>query len=184
MKGLIRQVSGVGIASSLDVCSQLSLKVCCQFLYLEIGKNVIVFIRIFRNLIDYWSIKDRDSEVWGKMKSDTANQSSAKTDEIKMKSWLIGKDSDAGKDWGQEEKGVTEDEMVGWHHWLHGREFQQTPGDREGQGSLVCCSPWESQRVGHDLETEWQQWGWGKHWNSIVVLLSPEKPVCWSKCNS
>ena len=51
------------------------------------------------------------------------------------KSWLIGKDSDAGKHWGKEEKGTTEDEMVGWHHWLHGYQFEQTPGDSEGQGS-------------------------------------------------
>ena len=57
-------------------------------------------------------------------------------------SWLIGKDSDAGKDCRQEEKGMTEDEMVGWHHWLNGHEFEQTPGDGEGQGSLACCSPW------------------------------------------
>ena len=58
------------------------------------------------------------------------------------KSWLIGKDPDVGKDWGQEEKGVTEDEMVGWHHLLNGHEFEQIPGDSEGQGSLACCSPW------------------------------------------
>ena len=58
------------------------------------------------------------------------------------KSWLILKDPDVEKDWGQEEKGVTEDDIVGWHHWLHGHEFEQTLGDGEGQGSLVCCSPW------------------------------------------
>ena len=58
------------------------------------------------------------------------------------KSWLIGKDPDAGKDWRQEEKGMTEDEMVGWHHWLNGREFEQAPGVGDGQRSLVCCSPW------------------------------------------
>ena len=52
--------------------------------------------------------------------------------------WLIGKDPDAGKDWGQEEKEVTEDEMVGWHHWLNGHEFEQTPGDSEGQKSLAA----------------------------------------------
>ena len=49
---------------------------------------------------------------------------------------------DAGKDWGQEEKGMTEDEMVGWHHWLNGHQFEQAVGDGEGQGSLACCSPW------------------------------------------
>ena len=58
------------------------------------------------------------------------------------KSWLPRKDPDAGKDWGQEEKGVTEDETVGWHHWLHGHEFEQILGESKGQGSLVCCSPW------------------------------------------
>ena len=68
------------------------------------------------------------------------------------KSQLVGKDPDAGKDWG-EEKGVTEDEMVGWHHWLNRREFEQTPGDGEGQGSLVCFSPWDH-RVGLDWATE------------------------------
>ena len=58
------------------------------------------------------------------------------------KSWLIGKDPDAGKDWRQKEKGMTEDEMVGWHHWLNGYEFEQAPGIDGGQGGLVCCSPW------------------------------------------
>ena len=55
-----------------------------------------------------------------------------------MKNQLIGKDPDAGKDWGQEEKGMTEGEMVGWHHGLNGPEFEQTLGDSEGQGSLAC----------------------------------------------
>ena len=58
-----------------------------------------------------------------------------------VKSWLIGKDPDAGKDWGQKGKGVAEDEMVGWHHWLNRHEFEQTPGDSEGQEILVCYSP-------------------------------------------
>ena len=55
-----------------------------------------------------------------------------------VKNWLIGKDSDAGKDWGQEEKQMTENEMVGWHHRLDGHKFEQVPGDDEGQRSLVC----------------------------------------------
>ena len=59
-----------------------------------------------------------------------------------MKNWLIGKDPDAGKDWRQKEKGMTEDEMVGWHHWLKRHEFEWAPGVGEGQGRLVCCSPW------------------------------------------
>ena len=59
-----------------------------------------------------------------------------------VKSWPIGKHPDSGKAWGQEEKGVTEDEMVGWHHWVDGHEFEQTLGVNEGQGSLACCSSW------------------------------------------
>ena len=58
------------------------------------------------------------------------------------KSWLIWKDPDAGKDGRQEEKGMTEDEIVGWHHQLNGHEFEQIMGDGKGQGSLACCSPW------------------------------------------
>ena len=71
------------------------------------------------------------------------------------KSWLIRKDPDAGKDWGQEEKGMTEDEMVGWHHRLSGHEFEQALGVGEGQGNLACCSPWG--RRESDM-TEWQNW--------------------------
>ena len=69
-----------------------------------------------------------------------------------MKTWFIGKDPDAGKDWRQEEKGTTDDEMVGWHHWLNGHEFEQTLQDSEGQGSLTCYSP-----QGHkESDTTWQ----------------------------
>ena len=69
-----------------------------------------------------------------------------------VKSWLIWKDPDAGKDWRQEEKGTTEDEMVEWHHRLKGHEFEQAPGVGDGQGSLVYCSPWG----GRELDTtEW-----------------------------
>ena len=59
-----------------------------------------------------------------------------------VKSWLTGKDPDAWKDWGQEEKGMTEDEMVGWHHQLNGHDFEQTLGDGKGKEILACCSPW------------------------------------------
>ena len=59
-----------------------------------------------------------------------------------VKNWLTGKDPDARKDWRQEEKGMTENEMLEWHHRLHGHEFEQAPGVGDGQGSLVCYSPW------------------------------------------
>ena len=67
-------------------------------------------------------------------------------------SWLIAKDPNAGKDWGQEEKGAVEDEMVGAHHWLNGHEFEQTPGDSKGQGNVVYCSPWDHKALDR---TEW-----------------------------
>ena len=59
-----------------------------------------------------------------------------------VKNWLIGRDSDAGRDWGQEEKGTTEDEMAGWNHRLDGREFEWTPGAGDGWGGLACCNSW------------------------------------------
>ena len=71
------------------------------------------------------------------------------------KSWLIGKDSDAGRDWGQEEKGTTEDEMAGWHYRLDAHEFEWTPGVGDIQGDLVCCDSWG--RKESDT-TEWLNW--------------------------
>ena len=71
------------------------------------------------------------------------------------KSWLIGKDPDAGKDWGQEEKGTTEDEMAGWHHWLDRHGFGWTPGVGNGEGGLACCGSWG--RRESDM-TDWQNW--------------------------
>ena len=72
-----------------------------------------------------------------------------------VKSWLIGKDSDAGRDWKQEEKVTTEDEMAGWHHWLDGCESEWTPGVGDGQGGLACCYSW-GLKVS-DM-TEWLNW--------------------------
>ena len=75
-----------------------------------------------------------------------------------VKSWLIGKDPDAGRDWGQEEKGTTEDEMAGWHHQLDGHEFEWTPGVCDGQGGLACCDSccWKSQtRLSDWTELNW-----------------------------
>ena len=66
------------------------------------------------------------------------------------KNLLIGKDPDAGKDWRQEVKGTTEDEMVGWHDQLNGHEFEQAPRVGDGQGSLACCNPWGHKESGHD----------------------------------
>ena len=79
------------------------------------------------------------------------------------KNWLIGKDPDAGKDWGQEEKGTTEDEIVGWHHQLNGHEFELALGVGVGQGSMACCSSWGRK----ELDTT----GW-LNWTELKDLIS------------
>ena len=73
-------------------------------------------------------------------------------------SWVIRKDPDAGKDWGQEEKGMTEDEMVGWHHWLNGRGFGWTPGVGDGQRGLACCSWWGRKESDMTEQLNWTEW--------------------------
>ena len=95
------------------------------------------------------------------------------------KSQLLGKDPDAGKDWKQEEKEMTENEMVGWYHWLNGHEFEQTLGDGEGQGSLACCIPWGCKET---CLSNWTttiyckiatlEWGWDK-----VVSVGRREPL-------
>ena len=72
-----------------------------------------------------------------------------------VKNWLVWKDSDSAKDWSQEEKGMTEDEMAEWHHWLSGHEFEQTPGVGEGQGSLACCTPWSHKESDTTERLKW-----------------------------
>ena len=83
-------------------------------------------------------------------------------------SWLIWKDSDAGKDWGQEEKGMTEDEMAGWHHWLNGHESGWSPGGGDGQGGLACCNSWG--RKESDT-TERLNWTAERYYPSVTLEL-------------
>ena len=93
------------------------------------------------------------------------------------KSWLIWKDPDAGKDWRQE-KGMTVDKMVGWHHWLHGHEFGWTPGVGDGQGGLACCSSWGYKELDMTEHREaWRaavhgvtkSWTWLSNWTELGV---------------
>ena len=94
------------------------------------------------------------------------------------KSWLIGKDSDAGRDWGQEEKGMTEDEMAGWHHWLDGRESEWTPGVGDGQGGLACCDSWS-----HKESDTTEPLTWPDLKVQAVRQGSPEKQTSGNKRN-
>ena len=89
------------------------------------------------------------------------------------KNWLITKDPDAGKDWRQEEKGMTEDEMVGWHHWLDGHEFEEALGVGDGQGGLVCCRPGGCKEAD---TTEWLNWTiWiTSFWKATMLTTIPQ----------
>ena len=98
-----------------------------------------------------------------------------------VKNWFIGKDPDAGKDRKQEEKGMTEAEMVGWHHWLNGHEFEQASGDSEGQGSLVCCSPRGSKKS--DTTERLNEGRAVLLWQRLCPLMTPV-PTGWCSCNS
>ena len=97
------------------------------------------------------------------------------------KSWLIGKDSDAGRDWGQEEKGMTEDEMAGWHHWLHGHESEWTPGVGDGQGGLTCCDSWRRKESDTTEGLIWSDLIWrevclkGKYFRNFFFLNQDHK---------
>ena len=73
------------------------------------------------------------------------------------KSWLVEKDPDAGRDWGQEERGTTEDEMAGWHHWLDGHESEWTPGVGDGQGGLACCDSWDRKELDMTERLNWTE---------------------------
>ena len=94
------------------------------------------------------------------------------------KNWLPGKDPDAGKDWRQEKKGMTEDEMAGWHQWLSGREFEWTLGVGDGQGGLACCNSWGRKEL--DM-TEWLKWLTDRLVLSMskVVSCVVEKGICY-----
>ena len=96
------------------------------------------------------------------------------------KNWLIGKDPDVGKDGRQEEKGMTEDRIVGWHHWLDEHEFEQALGVGDGQGSPACCSPWG--RKESDT-TEWLNWTerpWNYRWFCHFILLDNGKDIMYT----
>ena len=94
-----------------------------------------------------------------------------------VKSWLIWKHPDSGKDWKQEEKGTTEDEMVGWHHWLNGHGFVWTPGVGDGQGGLACCGSWGCKKSDTAEWLNWTELNWIFYCICVPQLSYPF--VCW-----
>ena len=109
------------------------------------------------NLFWYWVDGDQPWVFFGR------NDAKAETPVLwppHAKCWLTGKDSDAGRDWWQEEKGMTEDEMAGWHHRLNGCEFEWTPGVGDGQDGLACCDSW-GRKESHTTERlNWTELNW------------------------
>ena len=93
--------------------------------------------------------------------------------------WFTGRDPDAGKDWRQEKKGKTEDEMVGWHHQLNGHEFEQALGIGEGQGSLVCCSPWGYKELDMTEQLNWPE----EELKSLLIRVKEESEKAGLKLN-
>ena len=89
-----------------------------------------------------------------------------------VKNWFTGKDSDAGKDWRQEEKGMTEDEVIGWHHWFDRHKFEQALGVGDGQGSLACCSPWGCKESDMTEQLNWTEQALTSHFVNIKPLDS------------
>ena len=100
------------------------------------------------------------------------------------KSWLIGKDSDAGRDWGQEEKGTTEDEMAGWHHWLDGCESEWTPGVGDGQGGLACCDSWGRKESDMTERLIWSDLNLRKSYIRLCPFLHCFSSIGWKSPGS
>ena len=115
----------------------------------------VVLDRTLESLLDCKEIQPvhpKGNQYWTFIRRTDAEAEAPILQPSDAKSWLIGKDPYAWKDWRQEEKGTTEDTMAGWHYWLNGHEFEQPLGNSEGQNSLVCCSPWDRKELG---TTEW-----------------------------
>ena len=117
----------------------------------------VVLEKILESPLDSKEINPKENKSWIFIERIDAEPEAPRLWPPDANNWFIGKDPDAGKDWGQMEKGMTEDEMVGGRHWFSGHEFEQTWGDGEAQGTLVCLSPWRH-RVRHHLATEQQQY--------------------------
>ena len=112
--------------------------------------------------------RDPTSPFWRRQALDFFGRNNAKAETPVLwpphaKSWLLGKDSEAGRDWGQEEKGKAEDEMAWWHHWLDGRQSGWTPGVGDWQGGLACCDSWGHKESDTTERLNWTELNWRCH---------------------
>ena len=131
------RLDGRGIWGRMDTYIDICINMA-ESLHCSLGTVVTLFI----NLAEIQPVHSEGDQPWDFFGRNNAKAETPVLWPPHVKSWFIGKDSDAGRDWGQEEKGTTEDEMAGWHHWFNGRESEWTPGVGDGQGGLACCNSW------------------------------------------
>ena len=134
------------------VCCSMSSSNCCFLSCIQVSletSKVVWCSHLLKNFPQFVVINTKDAK--------------AETPVLwppHARSWLIGKDSDAGRDWGQEEKGTTEDEMAGWHHRLDGCEFEWILGVGDGQGGLACCDSWGRKASDTTEQMNWTELNW------------------------
>ena len=149
------------------ISSCYSLELCIQMLisFLFLCFWTVVLEKTLESPLDCQGIQPVHSEgdrPWDFFGGNDAEAETPVLWPLHAKSWLTGKDSDAGKDWGQEEKGMTEDEMAGWHHWLDGCESGWTPGVGDGQGGLACCDSWGCKESDTTERLNWSAHHWAR----------------------
>ena len=135
----------------------------------------------------WWDSVHRVAKIQTRLSTHTYHTSKTSTVNCFRVSWLIGKDPDAGRDWGQEEKEMTEDEMVGWHHWLGGHEFEHALGVGDGQGSLVCCVQSMGSQSQSDMteRLNWTEYDFKfSSPPSLYSIFSQYCPICKIKTSS
>ena len=152
----------------------------------------VVLEKTLESLLDCEEIHSEVDQPWDFFGRNDAKPETPVLWPPHAKSWLFGKDSDAGRDWVQEEKRTTEDEMAGWHHWLDGHESEWTLGVGDGQGDLLCCDSWGHQKLNM---TEWLIWSesqndslthglendalWTGIWTTLNTLFISTRALGW-----
>ena len=129
----------------------VNLRVWCN------GRELYPYMQTLESLLEIKPVNSKGNQAWIFIGSTDGEAEAPILWPPDVKNWLVVKDPDAGKDWRQEEKGMTEDEMVGWHHWLDGHELEQALGVGDGQGSLVCCSPWGRKELDTTERLNWTE---------------------------
>ena len=145
---------------------------------------IVVLERTLKSLLDCKEIKPLDpkeNQSWIFIGSTDVKAETPVFWSPDVKNWFIGKDTDAGKDWRQEEKGTIEDEVVGWHHQLNGHEFEQAPGVSDGQGSLACCSPWGRKELNMTERPNWTEL-WIHVGDTVLILAVKWQVLEWDRC--